>query len=70
MQIPRTLPRVVLLALALATPAAGRAEPVPVDSIIGFSHAIVLGRLTIVDFDSTDALEGDGLHHGRRGEDS
>ncbi|HEX5715072.1 MAG TPA: hypothetical protein VF179_02865 [Thermoanaerobaculia bacterium] len=29
----------------------------PVDSIIEFSHAIVLGRLTIVDLDSTDALE-------------
>ena len=57
MQIPRTLPRVVLLALALAIPGAGGAEPVPVDSTIRFSHAIVLGRLTIVDLDSTDALE-------------
>ena len=57
MQIPRTLPRMVLLALALATPAVGRAEPVPVDSIIENSDAIVLGRLTIVDLVSTETEE-------------
>lgn len=57
MQIPRNLTRVVLLALALAMPALGRAEPIPVDSFIRISDAIVVGRLTIVDLDSTDDAE-------------
>ena len=57
MNISRTPTAVLLLALALAMPGAGRAEPVPVDSIIKFSDAIVVGRLTIVDLDSTKTVE-------------
>lgn len=53
----RTLPLVVLPALALAIPVAGLAEPVPVDSIIRISDAIVVGRLTIVDLESTEVVE-------------
>lgn len=57
MNVSRTPIAVLLLALALVIPGTGRAEPIPADSIIKFSDAIVLGRLTIVDLDSTRALE-------------
>lgn len=58
MKISRTLTPLAFLALALAIPSVGRAEPVPGRSFVEFSEAIVVGRLTITSLHSTEAEEG------------
>ena len=49
--------KLFLLPLLLLLPAAVRAEPLPVGSFVDLSEAIVLGRLTVVDLQSSRTEE-------------
>lgn len=57
MPIPRALTRLALPALLLLLPCAGSAVPLPTGAYVDRTDAIVVGRLTIVELQSTENEE-------------